>query len=29
MKKRTAQAVTLALSIGLAAQTSFAAPDAI
>ena len=27
MKKRTAQAVTLALSIGLAAQTSFAAPD--
>ena len=28
MKKRTAQAVTLALSIGLAAQTSFAAPDA-
>ena len=27
MEKRTAQAVTLALSIGLAAQTSFAAPD--
>ncbi len=27
MKKRTAQAVTLALSIGLAAHTSFAAPD--
>ncbi|HET9917512.1 MAG TPA: OmpA family protein [Candidatus Binatia bacterium] len=27
MKTRTVQAVTLALSIGLAAQTSFAAPD--
>jgi len=27
MRTRTAQAVTLALSIGLAAQTSFAAPD--
>jgi outer membrane protein OmpA-like peptidoglycan-associated protein len=27
MKKRTAQAVTLALSIGLAGQISFAAPD--
>jgi len=27
MKARTAQAVTLALSIGLAAQSSFAAPD--
>jgi outer membrane protein OmpA-like peptidoglycan-associated protein len=28
MKKRSAQAITLALSIGLASHTSFAAPDA-